>query len=665
MLASAVPSPALPAPQEQRPSYRLLYRHLWHFAAGARIRLLLATTLLVSSQLLKLGVPYLAGQAINTIQAGGPQMLATAGMYIAAVVGAFAASWLLHGPGRIIERSVGVHVRTRVADALYARASRLPLAWHNRHHSGEVLHRVGMASGGLFDFAQNQFIYLQNLVNIAGPIIALWLLSGTLGGAAVAGYLVVATVIVRFDRTLMKYAVQENQAERRYSAGLLEFLGNISTVMSLRLQEPTRALLSRRLQSVFVPLRRIILITEFKWCAVDLLTVSLTWSLVGLFAWLTYGSTGVLALGSVFMVYQYAQQAGGVLGSLATHFQHFSRIATNYSSADPIWHAQEAPPSAGPASAGWTEIAALGLDFDYVRPEGVKPALRNVSLMMKRGEKIALVGGSGAGKSSLLRVLAGLYPPTQGRFLIDDAAQPQMKDLGAIATLIPQEYEVFEGTLRENLTFGADHDDEAILRAVHAAAFDGVLDALPEGLDTAITERGVNLSGGQRQRLALARGLLAAGERPVLLLDEPTSALDQATEGVVIDRLSAAWQHGVIIASVHRMSLLARFDRVVLMDQGRVVDTGSVAELIERQPQFRVLMKQTTLAWADSGGTLASPANAEAALAAPASAAALTYAADLEQVERMAGTADEARAVIAAVAAPKRANQMPARSAQR
>ena len=591
--ASVAPAPAaVPPPQKETPSYAMLYRHLWHFARGARLQLALATTLLVTSQLLKLGVPYLAGQAINAIQAGGDRMLANAAVYIAGVLGAVIASWTLHGPGRIIERRVGVHVRTRVADTLYARASRLPLAWHNRHHSGEVLHRVGMASSGLFDFAQNQFIYLQNFVNICGPVIALWLLSDTLGGVAVAGYIVVAAVIVHFDRRLMRYAAQENQAERRYSAGLLEFLGNISTVMSLRLQGATRSLLSRRLQEVFVPLRKTILLTEFKWCAVDLLTVSLTWSLVALFAWRSYGSSGVLALGSVFMVYQYAQQAGGVLGSLAAHFQNFARIATNYASADPIWQAQEAGASVGPADARWKEIAVLGLDFDYVRPDGVRPALRGVSLMLRRGEKIAVVGGSGSGKSTLLRVLAGLYTPLHGHYMVDNVAQLKMKDLGAIATLIPQEYEVFEGSLRENLTFGAEHSDAAIHAAIRIAAFDGVLDVLPDGLDTAITERGVNLSGGQRQRLALARGLLAAGDRPILLLDEPTSALDQATEARVYEQVARARPDGVLIASVHRLSLLDRFDRVVLMDQGRVVDTGTIAELLARQPPFRALMQR-------------------------------------------------------------------------
>lgn len=571
----------------------MLYRHLWHFAQGARWQLTLATTLLVTSQVLKLGVPYLAGQAINAVQAGGDRMLANAAGYVAGVLGSVIASWMLHGPGRIIERRVGVHVRSRVADALYARASRLPLAWHNRHHSGELLHRVGMASRGLFDFAQNQFVYLQNFVNICGPVIALWLLSDTVGGVAIGGYIVVAAVIVHFDHRLMRYAAEENQAERRYSAGLLEFLGNISTVMSLRLHDATRTLLSRRLQAVFVPLRKTILLNECKWCAVDLLTVSLTWSLVALFAWRSYGSNGVLALGSVFMVYQYAQQAGGVLGSLAAHFQNFTRIATNYASADPIWQAQEATAPVAPTAPDWNEIAVIGLDFDYQRSDGVRPALRGVSLMLRRGEKIALVGGSGSGKSTLLRVLAGLYTPLHGHYMIDNVAQLKMKDLGHIATLVPQEYEVFEGSLRENLTFGAEHADESIQAAVRIAAFGSVLDALPDGLDTAITERGVNLSGGQRQRLALARGLLAAGDRPILLLDEPTSALDQATEAQVYDQLAQARRDGVLIASVHRLSLLDKFDRVVLMDQGRVIDAGRIDELLARQPSFRALMQQT------------------------------------------------------------------------
>ncbi len=172
----------------------------------------------------------------------------------------------------MLERNVGVRVRQGVSDALYAKLTRAPLAWHERQHSGEIQNRVDQASHGLYEFAQSQFIYLQSTVNFVGPVVALALLSTATGWIALAGYLVVGAVILRFDRALIKLATHENHAERRYAAGLLDFLGNISTVLSLRLQQSTRRLLGRRLQAVFAPLKRSIVLNEMKWCAVDLLS---------------------------------------------------------------------------------------------------------------------------------------------------------------------------------------------------------------------------------------------------------------------------------------------------------------------------------------------------------------------------------------------------------
>jgi ABC-type multidrug transport system fused ATPase/permease subunit len=150
---------------------------------------------------------------------------------------------------------------------------------------------------------------------------------------------------------------------------------------------------------------------------------------------------------------------------------------------------------------------------------------------------------------------------------------------------------VFEATVRENLTFGADYPAEEIQRALHLSAFDAVVDALPQGLDTRISERGFNLSGGQRQRLALARGLLAARDSSLILLDEPTAALDQVTELEVFVRLRRGMPDATIVASVHRMGALPNFDRVVLMAEGRVVDAGPLDEVIERQPLLRAMVE--------------------------------------------------------------------------
>src|SRR5688572_19082541 len=183
-----------------------------------------------------------------------------------------------------MERTVGLRVRRGVAGDLYARLSRAPLAWHERHHSGDLQHRVHQASTALGSFSQSQFVYLQNVINLVGPVIALLALSATTGMIAMVGFVATAFVIVRFDLSLMQLAVRENQAERRYAARLLDFVGNVSAVASLRLQTATQRLLDTRLLAVFEPLRRTIVLNEWKWCSVDLLTLLLTWGLVVLYA---------------------------------------------------------------------------------------------------------------------------------------------------------------------------------------------------------------------------------------------------------------------------------------------------------------------------------------------------------------------------------------------
>ncbi len=586
-----------------------LYRHLWRYAQGARLQLVAAMTLLVTSQVIKLLVPWLAAQAINALQSGQPGALAAAARAVALILLTYAATWALHGPGRILERSVGVRVRQGLTDALYDKLTQAPLAWHDRHHSGEMQHRVGQASQALYGFAQNQFIYLQAVVNFVGPIVALWLLSADTGALAILGYLVVAVVILRFDGALMRLAERENQAERRYSTGLIDFLGNIATVIGLRLQAGTRRLLRRRLDAVFVPLKRSIMLNELKWCVVDLLGISLTWGLVAAYVWHDIGSGAALLIGSVFMVYQYAQQAGGVIGAMAAHFQGFARTRTDFASANPIWHA---PVSVAlpPIDGRWQRIDLHEIGFDHAVDDALpadacsddagtgtgastaRGGLHHIDLSLKRGERIALVGPSGAGKSSLLRVLAGLYEPQRGHFAIDGVSQLSRRALSTVATLIPQEAHVFEATVAENLSLDTPHTEAELAAALAASAFDAVLATLPQGLQTPISERGGNLSGGQRQRLCLARGLLAAGGSSLLLLDEPTSALDAVTEACVHQRLQAQFADACIVASVHRMSLLDLFDTVVLMQAGRVLDTGTAAELRQRQPLFRELLRE-------------------------------------------------------------------------
>jgi ABC-type multidrug transport system fused ATPase/permease subunit len=622
-----------------------LYAQVWLHAQGARARLLAALSMLGASQLLKLALPWMAAQCIDAVQVGGRGGLRLAAQWIGAIGLLYLGVWMLHGPARVLERSVALRVRRSSADALYTRLAHAPLAWHDQHHSGDLHHRVAQSSGALYGFTQSQFLYLQNAIHLVGPLLALWLLSSVTGVLALAGVVLIAALVLRFDRALMRLAGQENAAERRYSARLLDFVGNISAVASLRLQQATRHLLDSRLQAVFAPLSRSIVLTEWKWCAVDLLTVGLAWALVVVYAGTataTATAGGTLLIGSLFMVYQYAQQAGGVLCSMAANFQGLAHNQADHASADPIRLApQMAAPT--PLRAGWRYLDVQGLTYAHdsaghgAGPGAGSPAtdgggegegdgegvprggIHGVTLRLRRGERVALVGPSGSGKSTLLRVLAGLYQAQQGGVTVDggldgrldggpDAAPgaggqaPACRDAAALATLIPQEAEIFEATVRDNLCFGEPVAESALQRALHASALDEVLAGLPQGLDTPLSERGLNLSGGQRQRLALARGLLAARDSSLLLLDEPTSALDPVIEQHVFAGITHAFAGACIVASVHRLSLLAHFDRIVLMVAGQVVDVGTAAELTLRQPLFRALQQVGSSAHARESG---------------------------------------------------------------
>ncbi|MFL6715251.1 MAG: ABC transporter transmembrane domain-containing protein, partial [Burkholderiaceae bacterium] len=214
---------------------------------------MLSYLLLVGAAMLELLVPWLAAQALNSLQKGGEDALRRAALYAAAIFLVSLAAWAMHGPGRIGERTVAMRVRQGFTDALYAKLMRLPLAWHDSHQSGATQQRISQATSALYNFAQTQFVYLKNAVHFIGAGVAIVLFSRELGLIALVGYLLVGYVMLRFDSALMRSAARENDAERSYQARLLDFLGNITTVITLRLQDSTRRIVNRHLSEVFVP----------------------------------------------------------------------------------------------------------------------------------------------------------------------------------------------------------------------------------------------------------------------------------------------------------------------------------------------------------------------------------------------------------------------------
>jgi ABC-type multidrug transport system fused ATPase/permease subunit len=200
------------------------------------------------------------------------------------------------------------------------------------------------------------------------------------------------------------------------------------------------------------------------------------------------------------------------------------------------------------------------------------------------------VGRSGSGKTTLLKIMRDLHTPQELRLTVDGV--PSEEGFAGIAraiTLVPQSPEIFATTVGNNITLGAEYDDETVNRFLDMACFTEVVAHLPKGLASSINERGVNLSGGQMQRLALTRGLLACETKDIVLLDEPTSSLDSTTEMAVYRRIFDGFAGKTIISSVHRLHLLRLFDRVCFFEEGRIIATGSLDELLAECPAFQAL----------------------------------------------------------------------------
>lgn len=250
--------------------------------------------------------------------------------------------------------------------------------------------------------------------------------------------------------------------------------------------------------------------------------------------------------------------------------------------------ASDSTPDTRPINAR-IENGALSLDGVGLQYPGTEiKAVSGVSMEIAGQERVALVGSVGAGKTSLVRLMAGLYTPTEGMVLLDDT---NMRQLGAAQVrsevqLVPQDAVLFSGTLAENIAFGVPQARDAdILRAARTAGVDRLAAAHPQGFSMPITERGRNLSGGQRQMVALARALLPKPR--VLILDEPTSSMDMASEKRFIERLAVALRERpmTLVVSTHRMGLLDLVTRLVVLDKGRVVQDGPKEDVLRKLGQ--------------------------------------------------------------------------------
>jgi ABC-type multidrug transport system fused ATPase/permease subunit len=236
----------------------------------------------------------------------------------------------------------------------------------------------------------------------------------------------------------------------------------------------------------------------------------------------------------------------------------------------------------------WKVLEFSNVGFTY---ENSEAGLSDINLCLERGRFYGVVGRSGSGKSTLINLLLGLYSPTCGRVFIDGIPRDEVRSTDWIDQLayVPQDVFILDESVKANIAFGRDVDKSPgdMSMAIRISCLNELLADLPEGLDTQLGERGRRFSGGQAQRVAIARALYSMPS--ILLMDEATSALDSITEAHVQDGIRALGDDVLVIAVAHRISSLRKCDAIIVMDEGRIKDMGSYAELLEKSTLFAEL----------------------------------------------------------------------------
>jgi ABC-type multidrug transport system fused ATPase/permease subunit len=570
-------------------AYLKLFREMWRYAGGDRWKIVVLLVFHALSYVGTLLQPLIFAQILNELQTHPADLIRRLLFWFGAWVASFLWFNLFHRIARYFEFNIGYRTKQRFIKERYASATQLSLKWHSDHHSGEIINRINIAADALQNFACGQQDYVRYVMWFWGPLIGLATISWEVSLVAFVLAILIILIIKVFDQRLAHLYDIMNQMQHRIAAVLYDYLGNIKTIITLRLGQQTSIELDHRLEAGYIPyIRAEALVNATKWFIVTSAVLCLEAGVILFYILRRLHAGQTVLAGSVTALFQYLQQMS----------QTFYDIAEKYQQVVNWWVAYQAVEIIPPTVINGGEIQNTAADWinttisDLTFRHGETLTLDGITLSLTAGEKIAFVGESGSGKSSLMGVLRGLYEPQTVHLEIDGRTFDTLAPLAGITTLIPQEPEIFENTIRYNITFGVEHSEAEVLEAVKIARFDAVLERLPNGLETDVRERGVTLSGGERQRLALARGILAASDSSIILMDEPTSSVDAYNEALIYENLFARYPDRTIVASIHRLHMLGRFDRVVVMERGRIVQVGAFEALKAEDGVFRTLWEK-------------------------------------------------------------------------
>ncbi|UWQ92456.1 ATP-binding cassette domain-containing protein [Rhodobacteraceae bacterium M382] len=573
--------PAPNATEERETSRQVgVLAALWPFMRPYRFLMFAAVCALTLTATLSLTLPLAVRRVVDNFRVAETEILDQYFLAALAIAGLLAVGT---GLRYALVTRLGERVVADIRMAVFDRVIGMSPEFFEKIMTGEVLSRITTDTTLIQSvLGSSVSIALRNLLLFAGGMVLMLLTSAKLTGLVLLIVPAVIVPILFLGRRLRKIS-RENQDWIAASSGNAgESLGAVQTVQAFTQERSMRSKFAELTETSFDVSQKRILTRAYLTVIVIFLVFT------GIVGVLWMGAidvrAGIMTEGTLIQFVIYSVLVAGSVAALSEIWSELQRAAGATERLIELLNARDNvrdPETPGQLSTPVRgEILFDDVSFRYpARPD--TSALENVTLKIEPGETVAFVGPSGAGKTTVIQMIQRFYDPNAGQILLDGQvlSDLQRDEFRKFLAMVPQDPVIFAASARENIRFGRpDATDTEIEAAAHAAAAHEFITALPEGYDSFLGERGVMLSGGQKQRIAIARAILR--DAPVLLLDEATSALDAESERLVQAAVDELSQGRTTVIVAHRLATVKKADRIVVMDQGRIVATGSHDQLV-------------------------------------------------------------------------------------